>query len=139
MHPCTGTEALTGRTAYRGSRGIALLFLDHCTRRGEGSASRLGRSLPLGKTRYPFYRRLGGPQGRSGLVWKISPLPGFDPRTVQPVASRHTVSATPVHLTLNGLLKLIGRNQCCALVYTVRNILSSIKCEYFLDWLTVSV
>ena len=39
------------------------------------------------KTRYPFYRRLGGPQGRSGYVRKISPSPGFDPRTFQPVAS----------------------------------------------------
>ena len=28
-----------------------------------------------------------GPQGRSGRVRKISPSPGFDPRTVQPVAS----------------------------------------------------
>ena len=58
----------TGRTAHRGSRGIALPFLDHCTRRVEGSASRPGRSLPSGKTRYPLYRRLGGPQGRSGEV-----------------------------------------------------------------------
>ena len=33
---------------------------------GEGSAARPGRTLPPGKTRYPFYRRLGGPQGRSG-------------------------------------------------------------------------
>ena len=48
----------TGRTAHRGSRGIALLFRDHCTRRGEGSALRPGRSLPPGKTRYPLYRRL---------------------------------------------------------------------------------
>ena len=31
-----------------------------------GEWSRLGRTLPPGKTRYPFYRRLGGPQGRSG-------------------------------------------------------------------------
>jgi hypothetical protein len=31
-------------------------------------------ALPPGKeTRYSLYRRLGGPQGRSGLVWKISP------------------------------------------------------------------
>ena len=47
---------------------------------------------PPGKTRYPLYSRLGGPQGRSGLVRKISSLPtrGFDPRTVQPVASRYT-------------------------------------------------
>jgi len=35
---------------------------------GEWSAARPGRTLPLGKTRYPFYRRLGGPQGRSGRV-----------------------------------------------------------------------
>ena len=43
-----------------------------------------------GKTRYPLYRRLGGPQGRSGWVWKISPLPGFDPRTVQCATSLYT-------------------------------------------------
>jgi hypothetical protein len=29
--------------------------------------------LPQGQTRYPLYRRLGGPQGRSGRVRKISP------------------------------------------------------------------
>ena len=41
-------------------------------------------ALPPGKTRYPLYRRLDGPQGRSGQVRKIStPPPGFDPRTVQ--------------------------------------------------------
>ena len=62
---------------------------------GEGSVSRPGRSLPPGKTRYPLFRRLGGPQGRSGQVRKISPPPpGFDPRTVQPVASRYTDWAT---------------------------------------------
>jgi len=33
---------------------------------GERSAARPGRTLPLGKTQYSFYRRLGGPQGRSG-------------------------------------------------------------------------
>jgi len=42
-------------------------------------------ALPPGKTRYSFYRRLGGTQGRSGRVRKISPPPGFDPQTVQPV------------------------------------------------------
>jgi hypothetical protein len=39
--------------------------------------------LPSGKTRYPLYRRLGGSQGRSGQVRKISPPPGFDPQTVE--------------------------------------------------------
>ena len=54
------------------------------------AASRSGRSLPPGKTRCPLCRRMGGPQGRSGQVRKISPSPGFDRRTVQPVASRYT-------------------------------------------------
>ena len=48
------------------------------TRGGEGPASRLARSLPLGKTRYPLYRRLSGYQGRSGQVRKI--LPGERPQ-----------------------------------------------------------
>jgi hypothetical protein len=50
---------------------------------------------PPEMTRYPLYRRLGGPQGRSGRVRKILLPPGFDPRTVQPVASRYTDWAIP--------------------------------------------
>jgi len=102
---CTLVQALrlcTGRTAHRGRRSIALLFLDHGTRRGEGSASRPDHSLPPEKTRYSLYRRLGGLQGRSGQVRKISPPPGFVPRTVQPVASRYTDYATRPTLHLIG-------------------------------------
>jgi hypothetical protein len=77
----------TGHTAHRGSK---VSFLDHVTRRGEGSASRPGRSLLAGKTWYPLYRRLGGPQGRSEQARKILPPQGFDPRAVQPVTSRYT-------------------------------------------------
>jgi len=47
-------------------------------------------ALPPGKTRYPLYRGLGGPQDRSGGVRKMSLPRGFDARTVQPVASRYT-------------------------------------------------
>jgi len=86
---CTLVQVLrlcTGRTV---NRGITLLFLDHGTRRGEGSVSRSGRSLPPGKNRYPLYKRLGGPQGRSGHVRKISPPTWFDSMTVQPEASRY--------------------------------------------------
>jgi hypothetical protein len=64
------------------------------TRRGEGSASRPGRFLTPEKTRYPVYRRLGGSQSLVGQVRKISPPPGFVPRTVQPVASHYTDWAT---------------------------------------------
>ena len=90
---CTLVQALrlcTGRTAHRGSRGIALLFLDHGTRRGERSASRSGRSFPPGKTRYPLYGRLGGPQDR----------------TVLPVASRYTDYATRPTLAVVHMSKL---------------------------------
>ena len=108
------------RTAHRGSKAIALLFLDHGTRRGEGSASRPGRSLPPGKTRYPLYRRLGGPHGRSGQVRNISPLPGFDHRTVQPVASCYTdyatrstistrISRQKIYSSLEGLYQILDQ------------------------------
>ena len=40
---------------------------------GEWSAARPGRNLPLGKARYPFYRKLGGPQGRSGRAENLVP------------------------------------------------------------------
>ena len=57
---------------------------------GVGGQRHAPAALHPGKTRYPLYRRLGGPHSRSGQVRKISPPPQFDPRTVQPVASRYT-------------------------------------------------
>jgi hypothetical protein len=59
-------------------------------------------ALLPGKSRYQLYRRLGGPQGRSGRVWQIWPPPGFDPRTFQPVASRYSDRTIPVN---NGEIK----------------------------------
>jgi hypothetical protein len=53
----------TSRTAHRGSRCIALLFYDHGTRRGEGSASRPGRSLPSEKNLLPIVQEAGWPPG----------------------------------------------------------------------------
>jgi hypothetical protein len=50
-------------------------------------------TLRPGRTRY-----MGGNQGRSGQVRKVSPPPpGFDPQTIQPVASHYTDWAIPVH------------------------------------------
>jgi hypothetical protein len=57
---------------------------------GVGCKRHAPAALPPGMTRYPLYRRLDGPQGRSGRVLKISPPLRFDPRTVQLVASRYT-------------------------------------------------
>jgi hypothetical protein len=44
---------------------------------GERPVTQAPAALPRRKTRYPFYRRLGGPQGRSGQVQKISPPTGI--------------------------------------------------------------
>ena len=55
----------TGRTAHRGSRRIALLFHDHGTRRGEGSASRPGLFTP-GKDPVPIVQEAGW---APGPVW----------------------------------------------------------------------
>jgi len=60
---------------------------------GVGSAPRTGRLYPRERPD-THCTRLGGPQGRSGQVRKISPPPGLDPRTVHPVASGYTDYAT---------------------------------------------
>ena len=61
------------------------------------STPRPGRITPEQETGYPLCWRLSGRQGRTGRVRKISPLPGFDPLTVHPVASRSTDSAILTH------------------------------------------
>ena len=47
---------------------MALLFQ-------EWSAARPSRTLPTGKTPYPLYRRLGGPQARSGRAENLDSIP----------------------------------------------------------------
>ena len=61
--------------------------------RGEWSAARPGPTSPPGKTRYPLYMRLGGPQVRSGRAENFVHT-GIRSRTVQPVVSRYTELAT---------------------------------------------
>ena len=81
---------------------------------GEGSASHPGRSLLPGKTRYPLYRRLGGPQGRSGQVREITPPPGFVPLTIQPVSSCYTDYTTWPTLCIYTLYQILPNsdNKC---------------------------
>jgi len=100
---CTLVQALrlcTGRAARSGSRGIALLFLDHGTRRGWGFSVTSRPLFAPGRDLVPIAQQAGW---ASGPVWtgaeNLTPL-GFDPRTVQPVASRYTDYATrPAILT----------------------------------------
>jgi hypothetical protein len=78
-------------------RYSSTLSLTSALNEGGWSTPRAGRFTPGKETRYPLYRRLGGPQGRSGRVRKISPPPGLDPQTAQPVASLYTDCAIPAH------------------------------------------
>ena len=72
FHPFIGHEGPQGEQSYSST-----LFQTSVLEGGEGSASRPGRTLPLAKTRYTLYKRLGGPQGRSGQLRKISPHTGI--------------------------------------------------------------
>ena len=83
VHPRTGHEA------QRGSRCKLYSIFNLGARWGGWLTPCSGYFTP-GKTRYPLYRRLGGPQGRSGWGRKISPPPGFDSLAFQSVASRYT-------------------------------------------------
>ena len=65
---------------------------------GVGGQRHAPAALPPGKTWYPLHRRLGGPPG-FGLdgCWISRLPPGFDPRHVQPVASRYIDWAIQTH------------------------------------------
>ena len=75
LHPRTSNEGTEREFIYTCVRSLtSVLELGGC------SAPRPGRFTPRKEIRYPLYRRLGGPQCRSGRVWKISPPPGFEPQ-----------------------------------------------------------
>jgi len=74
--------------------------------------------LPPGKTRYPFYRRLGGPQGRSGRAENVVPI-GIRSRTVQPVVSRYTDWATrPTFHNISNIKRIFLDILCCGDLFT---------------------
>ena len=79
--------------AQRVGRGILYSSTTTALEGSEWSAARPGCILHPRKTRYPLYRRLGGPQGRSGRAENLVAT-GIRSRTVQPVASHYTDWAT---------------------------------------------
>ena len=93
-HPLQALRHCTVRTAHRGSRSIALPFHDHGTRRGEGQ--RHAPAVLYSRERPGTHCTEGwvGPRARLDMCGKSRPTPEFDPRTVQPVASRYTDYAT---------------------------------------------
>ena len=106
---CTLVQALrlcTGRTTHRGSRCIALPFLDQRNQKG------VWDQCPASAAFYPrerpgTYCTGGWVDPRAGLDrrGKSHAPPGFDPRTVQPVANRYTDQAT--RPTLQNLISYI--------------------------------
>jgi hypothetical protein len=92
-------------------------------------------ALPPGKeTRYPLYRRLGRPQGRSGRLRKILPPPGFDPRTVQPVASRYTDRAIPAHNNISVVIIIVVVFSVISFVYAMHLLICA---DCIIDFCTV--
>jgi len=67
-------------------RYIALLFHDRGTRWRLVVSSTPRPLLTLGNTRYPFYRRMGGTEYRSGRAENLVPN-GIGSRNVQPGSS----------------------------------------------------
>jgi hypothetical protein len=91
---------------HRGCRRIALLLNLGARWRWMARATH----RPLYPPKRPATQRLGGPQGRSGLVWKISPPSGFDHPTVQPVASRYIDQPTNFNLGRPAMSDISTRN-----------------------------
>jgi hypothetical protein len=84
----------TGRTAHRKSRGIALPFLDHGTRRGWRVSLTPRPLFTPGKDPVPIVLEVGWAPGPVWTGAENLTHTGILFRTVQPVASRYTDCAT---------------------------------------------
>ena len=69
-----------------------------------GVGGHVPANLPPGKRPGTHCRGGCGPQDQSGQVHKISSPPGFDPQTIQTVASHYTDYAIPAHIFAQNLL-----------------------------------
>ena len=79
-------------------------------------AARPGRTLPPGKTLYPLYNRLGGPQSRSGQAENLVPA-GIRSRALQPVAQSLYGLSYRAHVSRSKVIFLF-----CS-IYTMRHVL----------------
>jgi len=92
---------ITQRHAGAGTEGLYVFSTSTLDDDG-WSAPRPGHLTQGKETRYPLYKRLGGPRS-IGRVWKIFPAKAFEFQTVQPVASRYTdctIAAAPMQVVL---------------------------------------
>jgi len=81
----------------RVGRGIAILSMTAALEGDEWLTARPGRTLLPGRTLYPFYKRLSGPQGWSGWAENLV-LTGIRSRTVQPVDQSLNRLSYPAHM-----------------------------------------
>jgi len=73
---------------------------------GVGGRPHASATLPPGMIRYLLHRRLMGPRTGLDMCGKSRLPPGFDPLTIQLVASCNADCAIPAHITLH----IIPRN-----------------------------
>jgi len=107
---------------------------------GEWSAACPGRTLPTVKTRYPFYRRLGGPRGWAGRAENLVPT-GIWSRTIQPVVSRYTDWATRPTNKRGTVWNIKSVSFICTIdfsfymfpAHTMSASVWSFKCSFFID------
>ena len=93
----------TRRRGQRYSTNLSLISALHGTGRSTPSSSHF---TPRKETRYPFYRKLGGPLSISGSVGKISPI-GVRTRTVRTVPIHCTIYDIPAAISMMLVLKCI--------------------------------
>ena len=84
VHPIICREGPEGITKYSSTLFLTLAL------NGVVAQCHAPAVLYLGKTQYPIYRRLGGPQVRFARARKISPPPALYPRTFHTGASLYT-------------------------------------------------
>jgi hypothetical protein len=82
---------------------MALPFHDHGTRRGEGQRHAPAALYPRERPGTHCTGGWVGPRASLDRCGNSRPPPGFDPRTVHPVASRYTDKATwPISTYIGG-------------------------------------
>jgi len=109
----------------------------------EWSVARPGRTLPPAKTRYPLYRRLGGPQGGSGRAENLV-LTGIRSRTFQLVVQSLYRLSYRAHLShiklcnfhvLHITADLLANMPDCGLEVSIRKVLRpATSTQYFLGF-----
>ena len=101
---------------------------------GVGGQHHAAAALPPGKTRYPLYRRLGGPQGRSRQVRKISPPTGiWSPDRPVCSESLYRLSYLGPYLNENVSQKIFANFKYDNIAFYFNNIKCEIKQSYSID------